>query len=83
MKQENHPWIQNLQLGRFPIKIRSTVLAILYWLRMEHGTKNLLLNKAFDTMKQENHPWIQNLQYTLWQIGLGDIWLNPKPFEKK
>ena len=34
-------------------------------------------------MKQENHPWIQNLQYTLLQIGLGDIWQNPKPFEKK
>ena len=71
------------ELGRFPIKIRSTVLAILYWLRLEHSTKNLLLNKAFDTMKQENHPWIQNLQYALWQIGLGNIWQNPKAFEKK
>ena len=55
----------------------------LVWLRLEHGTKNLLLNKAFETMKQENHPWIQNLQYMLRQIGLGDIWQSPKPFEKK
>ena len=72
------------ELGRFPIKIRSTVLVILYWLRLEHGTNNVLLNKAFDTTKQENHPWIQNIQYALWQIGLGDVsvWQNPKSFEK-
>ena len=70
-------------LGRFPIKIRSMVLAILYWLRLEHGTKNFLLNKAFDAMKQENHPWIQNIQYALWQIGLRNVWQKLKSFEKK
>ena len=70
------------ELGRYPIQIRMTVLAVLYWLRLEKGTENTLLNKAFNTMKQENHPWLQNIQYALWQVGLGDIWFHLKNCEK-
>ena len=70
------------ELGRYPIQIRRTVLAVLYWLRLEKGTENTLLNKAFNTMKQENHPWLQNIQYSLWQVGLGNIWFNPKTCKK-
>ena len=70
------------ELGRYPIQIRRTVLAVLYWLRLENGTENTLLNKAFNTMKQENHPWLQNIQYSLWQVGLGNIWFNPKTCKK-
>ena len=69
-------------LGRYPIQIRRTVLAVLYWLRLEKGTENTLLNKAFNTIKQENHPWLQNIQYSLWQVGLGNIWFNPKTCKK-
>ena len=71
------------ELGRYPIQIRRTVLTVLYWLRLEKGTENTLLNKAFNTMKQENHPWLQNIQYALSQVGLGDIWFHSKNCEKK
>ena len=68
-------------MSYFRFRIR-TVLAVLYWLRLEKGTENTLLNKAFNTMKQENHPWLQNIQYSLWQVGLGNIWFNPKTCKK-
>ncbi len=51
------------ELGRFPISVRSAVLGIQYWLRLEYGTKNIMLNHAFQTMKSEKHAWLQNIKY--------------------
>ena len=42
-------------LGRYPIQHRIILLTIMYWLRLEHGIKKLLLNLAYQTMKNENH----------------------------
>jgi len=65
------------EIGKYPIQIKSVVLGILYWLRMEHGTENVLLNHAFLDMKAEKHAWLQNVQYFLYTYGLGDVWTNP------
>ncbi len=51
------------ELGKFPISVRSAVLGIHYWLRLEHGTENIMLNHAFQTMKSEKHAWLQNIKY--------------------
>ena len=42
------------ELGRYPIQHRIILLTTMYWLRLEHGTKNPLLNLAYQTMKNEN-----------------------------
>ncbi len=44
---------------------------------MEHGTENILLNKAYNTMKQEQLPWLENIRCFLSKIGLNNIWQNP------
>ncbi len=49
------------ELGKFPLSHKASVLALAYWLRMEQGTENVLLNKTFNSMKRENHPWLQNV----------------------
>ncbi len=33
-------------------------------------------------MKKENHPWLQNIQCFLFNIGLGNIWINSGLMEK-
>ena len=71
------------ELGRYPIIIKSVVSGILYWWRLEQGTVNPLLNRAYNTMKEENHQWLQNIQFFLFNIGMGDIWLNPSAWEKE
>ncbi len=44
------------ELGKFPPSHKASVLVLVYRLRMEQGTENILLNKAFNSMKRENHP---------------------------
>ena len=40
----------------------------MYWLRLEQGTKNPLLNIAYLTMKKENHQWRRDIEYFLWKM---------------
>ena len=54
----------------------------MYWLRLEQGTKNPLLNIAYLTMKKENHQWRRDIKYFLWKIGYGNIWLSPEKLSK-
>ncbi len=28
-------------------------------------------------MKKDNKPWLQNIESFLYNIGMGDLWLNP------
>ncbi len=51
------------ELSKFPLSHTAIVIALPYWLRMEHETENVLLNKAFNTMERENHPRLQNLYF--------------------
>ncbi len=46
------------ELGRFPIQIKATVSAILYWLRLAHGMENIMLNAAFQTMRSDKNIWL-------------------------
>ena len=41
--------------GRFPLQHRIILLTLMYWFRLEQGTKNPLLNIAYLTMTKENH----------------------------
>ncbi len=70
------------ELGRYPILIKQATLGILYWWRIRQGTENFLLNKAYNIMKKGNHPWLQNIQCFLFNIGLGNIWINSGLMEK-
>ena len=70
------------ELGRYPIQHRIILLTTMYWLRLEHGTKNPLLNLAYQTMKNENHQWCKNIEYYFWKIGYRNMWLNPEKWSK-
>ena len=48
-----------------------------YWLRMEQGSCNLILNEAYQTCKLENHPWYQATKNILYKNGMGNVWENP------
>ena len=61
------------ELGRFPIIHKAWYLAIKYWLRLEKGTANILLNKSYKQAKAEYHPWIQSIDYLLDKNGFSDI----------
>ncbi len=70
------------ELDRFPIQIKATVSAILYWLRLAHGTENIMLNAAFQTMRNDKNIWLQNVQYIPLTNGLGNVWHNPERWKK-
>ena len=67
----------NAEMGRCPIMHKAWGLAVKYWLRLENGTENAILNEAFLEAKTANHDWIQSVQYMLCTKGFRDIWLNP------
>ena len=66
------------ELGRYPLCYKMWNLSIQYWLRLENGTNNIILNMLINNcVKQEKHDWIQGIQYLLSLNGLGNIWLQP------
>ncbi len=71
------------ELGKFPLSHKDSVIALACWLRMEQGTEDLLLNKAFNSMKRENHPWLQNVYCFLCKIGLKEGWRNHQVWSKR
>ena len=70
------------ELGRFPVNNTAKGLAIKYWLRMNSGTNNVLLNEAYKVCIQDNHEWIQGIQYLLHENGFGHVWNNPDAMNK-
>ncbi len=56
--------------------IHKATSDILYWWRIRQGSENFLFNKAYNIMQKENHTWLQNIQCFLFNIGLGNIWIN-------
>ena len=64
------------ELGRYPIQNKIIVQTIAYWARMEQGSENILLNKAFSEMKTEKYKWLENIKYFLYSNGMRDIWSN-------
>jgi hypothetical protein len=65
------------ELGRYQLSHKIWTLAIKYWLRMEHGSPNLFLNKAYQCAKSENHQWVQSIKCLLYRNGFGYVWENP------
>ena len=65
------------ELGRFPVSHKAIALGIAFWLRMEQGSENIMLNEAYLEMKNENHEWVQNIYFFLCSIGLRNIWHDP------
>ena len=65
------------ELGRYSLCYKMWNFSIQYWLRLENGTNNIILNNAYNCVKQEKHNWIQIIQYLLSLNGLGNIWLQP------
>ena len=65
------------ELGKYPVIYKNWTLAIKYWLRLENGTFNKLLNKAYEVAKVENHYFCQAIKSLLFQNGFGFVWKNP------
>ncbi len=57
--------------GPLPLRNRVQSLAVRYWLCMEQGTPNILLNATFDCAKSEFHLWMQDVRHLLYSNGLG------------
>ena len=70
------------ELGRFPLSNTARSAIIRYWLRLNAGTKNILLNEAYNMCKRDNMPWFQGVQYLLCENGFGNVWLNPSSVDK-
>ena len=67
------------ELARFPLLHKAWGLAVKYWLRLCHGTSNVLLNAAFKIACDNDDPWLQSIRYLLTQNGFGDVFLDPAP----
>ena len=65
------------ELGKYPVIFKNWTLAIKYWLRLELGSQNELLNRAYKVAKAENHYFCQSIKGLLFQNGFGYIWDNP------
>ena len=65
------------ELKRCPVTYRAWAMAIKYWIRLNSGTENCLLNEAYKMSQAENHQWLQSIHYLLNMHGFSDIWNNP------
>jgi potassium voltage-gated channel Eag-related subfamily H protein 8 len=65
------------ELGQYPICNKIWTLGVKYWLRLEHGTPNLFVNKAYKCAKEGSHPWVQNIKCLLSRNGFGYVWDSP------
>ena len=65
------------ELGRFPVLHIAWSQTIKYWLRLQAGTQNQVLNAAFAQATYENHQWVQSIEALLKRNGFTNIWLNP------
>ena len=62
------------EFKRCPVTDRAWAMAIKYWMPLNSGTENCLLNEAYKMSQAENHQWLQSIHYLL---GFSDIWNNP------
>ena len=63
------------ELGRYPLTITCWSQVVKYWLRLVNGTKNVLLNSAFQMASHENHTWVQAIYFMLNRNGFKQAWL--------
>ena len=65
------------ELGITPIDNKMHGLAIKYWLRLEQGTKNYLLNESYNENTKSNFEWSEGIKALLHKNGFGDVWQYP------
>ena len=65
------------ELARYPVYYHALNLSVKYWYRMESGTKNVFLNKAYQVQKEQNFTWVQNISNVLSSNGLREMFLAP------
>ena len=70
------------ELGRYPLSNTAKASCIKYWLRMNAGTENILLNEAYTECLQNRHEYIQGIQYLLQENGFGSVWVDPYSVHK-
>jgi hypothetical protein len=73
----------NAELGLFPLCNAAWSHAIKYYLRLENGTHNYLLNIAYQCCKTENYFWHQGIQKLLRRSGFSYVGINPKTVNKE
>ncbi len=61
------------ELGRFPIQFKVLNQAVRYWHRMEIGTDNFLLQRAYSECKALDFPWLKGIEYFFGNNGIGQI----------
>ena len=69
------------ELSRYPLSYNTWVAIIKYWMRLNNGTENMILNAAFQLAYNENHRWVQAVYHVLNHNGFKEVWLNPPPPE--
>ena len=66
------------ELGLTPMQHKAHSQAIKYFLRLENGTKNHILNECYGEVKKLNLEWYQGIQHLLSMNGFGSVWLNAR-----
>lgn len=66
------------ELGRYPTYIKAWTLAVKYWVRLEKGTKNVLLNLAYEEERVRKNWWYSSLEMILQENGMADVLQNGK-----
>ncbi len=61
------------ELGRFPIEFKVLRQCVSFWHRMEVGTDNELLQRAYNEGKAIQLPWIKQLSIFLQNNGIGNM----------
>lgn len=61
------------ELGRYLLYIRAWTLSMKYWLRLEKGTNNILLNHAYHEEKLRKNWWIENIETILKENGFAYV----------
>ena len=73
-----------LELGRVPLSLESTKLAIKNWERIKGGQANPILINSLKDAEEHNLPWVQNIRGILERNGLLALYLgnhtDKKPF---
>ena len=70
------------ELGRNPVMNSAKSFAVKYWLRLKSGTRNNVLNEAFDECSRNKHEWMQGIQSLLCENGFDNVWINPESVNK-
>ncbi len=49
------------EFGRYPLQNKTISLALSHWIKLEQGTNNQSLNKAYNERTNDNHQWYSNI----------------------